>query len=81
MRHRLVIGWFVPSGLSSQADDLQAARDNVGPVSDLTATLCISCAGFGAGMLCFDAFSFVHTLDDALSMHLHDLQLNVTLTQ
>jgi hypothetical protein len=36
-----------------------SARRLVGPESDLIAACAVSCAGFGVGMLTFDAFAFV----------------------
>ncbi len=38
---------------------VQTARRTVGRVSDVVAACGVSCAGFAAGMLTFDAFSFV----------------------
>ena len=48
--------WFVWGAVRRL---VTTARHRAGPASDLVAACGISCAGFGAGMLTFDAFSFV----------------------
>ena len=48
--------WFVWGGVRRLVG---SARRLAGPESDLIAACAVSCAGFGVGMLTFDAFSFV----------------------
>jgi hypothetical protein len=52
----LGVVWFIWGGVLKL---IQAARRAPGRCSDLTAACAITTAGFAAGMLCFDAFSFV----------------------
>jgi hypothetical protein len=48
--------WFVWGGVRRM---VTSARRLTGPASDLVAACAVACAGFGAGMLTFDAFAFV----------------------
>jgi hypothetical protein len=48
--------WFVWGGVRRL---VATARHRAGPASDLIAACAVACAGFGVGMLTFDAFSFV----------------------
>ena len=48
--------WFVWGAVVGM---VREARRPTGPTSDLVAACAVACAGFGAGMLTFDAFSFV----------------------
>jgi len=48
--------WFVWGGVRRM---VTTARRLTGPASDLVAACAVACAGFGAGMLTFDAFAFV----------------------
>jgi polysaccharide biosynthesis protein PslJ len=48
--------WFVWGSVRRL---VSTARRRAGPAGDLIAACAISCAGFGIGMLTFDAFSFV----------------------
>jgi hypothetical protein len=50
------VAWFILGGVLKL---IRAAKQTAGQVSDLVAACAISTAGFAAGMLCFDAFSFV----------------------
>ena len=50
------VAWFILGGVLKL---IRAARHTVGRVSDLVAACAVSTAGFAAGMLAFDAFSFV----------------------
>ena len=49
--------WFVWGAVAPARRRRRAA--STGPASDLVAACAVACAGFGAGMLTFDAFSFV----------------------
>jgi polysaccharide biosynthesis protein PslJ len=48
--------WFVWGSVVKLA---RAARARAGPAGDLLAACAIACAGFGGGMLTYDAFAFV----------------------
>jgi len=48
--------WFVWGGVRRM---VTTARRFTGHASDLVAACAIACAGFGVGMLTFDAFAFV----------------------
>jgi hypothetical protein len=48
--------WFVWGGVRRMTATAKRLRD---PAGDLIAACAIACAGFGAGMLTFDAFAFV----------------------
>ena len=48
--------WFVWGGVRRM---VTTARHRAGPASDLIAACAVACAGFGVGMLTFDAFAFV----------------------
>jgi O-Antigen ligase len=48
--------WFVWGAVTRLVATARRVR---GPASDLTAACAVACAGFGVGMLTFDAFSFV----------------------
>jgi hypothetical protein len=50
------VAWFILGGVLKL---IRAARHSVGQVSDLVTAFAVSTAGFAAGMLAFDAFSFV----------------------
>jgi hypothetical protein len=48
--------WFVWGAVRRL---VTTARHRTGPAGDLVAACAVACAGFGAGMLTFDAFAFV----------------------
>jgi O-antigen ligase/polysaccharide polymerase Wzy-like membrane protein len=48
--------WFVWGGVRRMVGTAKRVR---GPAGDLVAACAVACAGFGAGMLTFDAFAFV----------------------